>query len=611
MKSLSLLRATTFGALVAAPLFSQAAGTINTVAGNGMPGFTGDNGPAINAELGYTSSLGMAADNLGNLYIVDAGNNRIRKVDTHGNITTVAGGGTQGFMGNVPATSFQISPLGIALDSAHNLYISGSSIIYKVDSTGTLTFFAGFLGSGGLYGTNGGDGGPATAGGFGANSIGFDAAGNMYLCDIINNRIRKIDTQGIIHTIAGGGSAFPGDGALGTNASLLFPQGIAVDASGNVYFADHSAYVRKIDTQGIIHTVAGNGSPIGIDENVPAINEGMVPSYVAVDAAGNLYIIDVNRVRKVNTSGIISTFAGGINFALGDGGPATTAQLLNPTGLAADAAGNVFIADAQHYRVREVYSGSALPPPGGGGSGVPTINSNGVVNGASFSPGVVSNSWATIQGVNLSTVTDNWSNSIVNGRFPTTLDGVSATIGFAPAYIYYVSPSQINLLVPPNLPPGPQQVVVRNSAGTSAVATVMVSTYQPAFFQWPNNQPVATRQDFTLAAANGTFPGATTVAAKPGDVLILWGTGFGPTIPAVPAGIAVPSTLTYSTSTLPAVTINNVSATVYGAAFAPGFAGLYQIAIQVPTTLGNGNWPVVATIGGVSSPSGVLLEVQQ
>ena len=136
------------------------------------------------------------------------------------------------------------------------------------------------------------------------------------------------------------------------------------------------------------------------------------------------------------------------------------------------------------------------------------------------------------------------------------------------------------------------------------------SLYGPAFFPWPNNQPVATRQDFSFAVRNDSFPGVTTVPARPGDVIILWGTGFGPTSPAAPAGTQVPGDQTYSTSTLPTVTINNVPATVFGAALAPGFAGLYQVAIQIPASLPDGNWPVIATIGGVSSPPGVLLAVQ-
>lgn len=233
-----------------------------------------------------------------------------------------------------------------------------------------------------------------------------------------------------------------------------------------------------------------------------------------------------------------------------------------------------------------------------------------VLNGASFQPGIIPGSWATIQGGNLSAVTDTWDNFIVNGNLPTKVDGVGVSVGGQPAYVYYINPGQINFIVP-DVEPGSQQVTVSNSLGTSAAVTVSVDSFGPAFFLWPSNQVVATRQNFSYAVQNGTFPGTTTVPAKPGDVIILWGTGFGPTTPAAPAGVETPSGTTYSTSTLPTVTIDNVSATVYSAALAPGFAGLYQVAIQVPTSLANGNWPVQATIGGVQSPSGVVLYVSQ
>jgi uncharacterized protein (TIGR03437 family) len=193
---------------------------------------------------------------------------------------------------------------------------------------------------------------------------------------------------------------------------------------------------------------------------------------------------------------------------------------------------------------------------------------------------------------------------------PTTVDGVSVTVGGQPAYVYYISPGQINFVVP-DVGTGSQQVIVTNAAGSSAAFTATVNSFGPAFFPWPNNQVVATRQDFSLAAKNGTFAGATTVPAKPGDTIILWGTGFGPTTPSAPVGEETPSDKTYSTSTLPMVTIDNIAATVYGAALAPGFAGLYQVAIQVPNSLGNGDWPVIASIGGVSSPSGMVLAVQK
>ncbi|MGP0073755.1 MAG: SBBP repeat-containing protein [Bryobacteraceae bacterium] len=239
----------------------------------------------------------------------------------------------------------------------------------------------------------------------------------------------------------------------------------------------------------------------------------------------------------------------------------------------------------------------------------PAISTNGVVNGASFQPGIVPNSWATILGRNLASQPANWDNAIINGQLPTLLGGVRVTIGGQNAYLNYVSPTQINLIVP-NVGAGTFPVVVTNSAGTIAPVDVVSNVAGPAFFPWPDNQVVATRQDFTYAAKNGTL-GATTVPAAPGEVIILWATGFGPTTPAAPVGVVTPSNQTYSTSTLPTVSIDNIPATVYGAALAPGFAGLYQVAIQVPTSLGDGDWPIQATIAGVQSPSGTILTVQQ
>ncbi len=243
----------------------------------------------------------------------------------------------------------------------------------------------------------------------------------------------------------------------------------------------------------------------------------------------------------------------------------------------------------------------APPPP-------PAISANGVVNGASFQPGIVANSWVTIQGTNLASQSGDWSNAIVNGKLPTTLNGVSVSMGGKPAYVYYTLPSQINVLAP-DLAPGPATVTVTTAAGTSGGVTATVSQYGPAFFLWPSNQVVATRQDFSFAVKAGTFSGTTTLPAKPGDVLILWATGFGPTNPVAPGGVAVPSDKTYATASAPTVTINNQPAIVFGAALAPGAAGLYQIAIQVPNTLTDGDWPIQAGIGGAQSAAGAVLTV--
>jgi uncharacterized protein (TIGR03437 family) len=231
-----------------------------------------------------------------------------------------------------------------------------------------------------------------------------------------------------------------------------------------------------------------------------------------------------------------------------------------------------------------------------------------VVNGASFQAGVVANSWVTITGTGLAPNTDNWNNSIVNGVLPTSLDGVSVSVAGKPAYIYFISPGQLNVLAP-DLPAGPVTLTVTTPSGTSASVATTASVFDPAFFLWPGSQAVATRQDFSFVAKAGTFAGATTIPAKPGDVVILWATGFGPTVPAAPLGTAVPSHGSYATATLPVVTIDNTPALVYGAALAPGSAGLYQIAIQVPNSLSSGDWPIQATIGGVESPTGTVISI--
>jgi uncharacterized protein (TIGR03437 family) len=251
-----------------------------------------------------------------------------------------------------------------------------------------------------------------------------------------------------------------------------------------------------------------------------------------------------------------------------------------------------------------------LIPPASAAPATPSISANGVVNAASYQPGAIANSWTSILGTNLAPRTDDWSHSIVNGNLPTSLDGVSVTIGGKPAVIAFISAGQLNVLAP-DLPAGPAAVIVTTPAGASAAFTATVAVYGPAFFAWPGNQVVATRQDYSLAAKAGSIVGLTTSPAKPGDVLVLWGAGFGPTTPAVPAGTLVPSDRIYSTSTVPAITINNAPATVFGAALSPGSAGLFQIAIQVPDTLADGDWPVQAAIGGVTSPAGTILSIHR
>ncbi len=339
-------------------------GVITTVAGNGTPGFSGDNGPATSAEL-YLPE-GVAVDSAGNLYIADTFNNCIRKV-SNGVITTVAGNGTYGFSGdNGPAISAELQyPFGVAVDSAGNLYIAQSNRIRKV-SNGVITTVAG----NGPYGFSG-DNGPATSAGLGAPQGGaVDSAGNLYIADTFNNRVRKV-SNGVITTVAGGGSSL-GDNGLAISAQLYFPGGVVVDSAGNLYITDtFNDRIRKV-SNGEIVTVAGNGTYGFSGDNRPATSAELSdPGGAAVDSAGNLYIADSgsSRVRKVS-NGVITTVAGnGTPGFSGDNGPATSAELISPSGVAVDTAGNLYIADSGNSRVRKVSNGAITTVAGNGTPG--------------------------------------------------------------------------------------------------------------------------------------------------------------------------------------------------------------------------------------------------
>ena len=257
-----------------------------------------------------------------------------------------------------------------------------------------------------------------------------------------------------------------------------------------------------------------------------------------------------------------------------------------------------------------IYNTSFTLTPAAAGP-TPSIDAGGVVSGASFQPGIVAGSWLTIKGSNLSPVaSDTWDKSIVNGNLPDKLDGVSVTVGGKLAFVYFVSPGQINVQAP-DVGTGPVPVTVSTPTGTSVAVTANVVAQAPAFFLWPGSQVVATRNsDGGLAVKDGTLAGATTVAAKPGDVLILWATGFGSTTPPVAAGIQVPGDKVYNTSPV-SIKIGTADAQVFGAALSPGFAGLYQVAIQVPAALADGDYPIKATVAGVTSPDGVILSVKK
>ena len=333
-------------------------GIVTVVAGNGLEGFSGDGGPATGARLNFP--LGLSTDGAGNLFIVDQVSHRIRKVSPDGIITTVAGNGQRGFSGDGgPATSASLNgPRRLAVDAVGNLYISdrNNHRIRKVSPGGIISTVAGD----GQRAFSG-DGGPATSASLnGPRGLAVDAAGNLYIADGNNHRIRKVSPGGIITTVAGDGQPiFSGDGGPATSASLNSPVGIAFDAADNLYIADRdNLRIRKVASGGIITTVAGNGeSGFSGDGGQATLARLLDPRDVALDAAGNLFIADATnrRLRKVAPNGIISTAAGTGSFrALGDGGPAAIAELNFPTRMALDASGNLYVTEVDSHRIRKI-----------------------------------------------------------------------------------------------------------------------------------------------------------------------------------------------------------------------------------------------------------------
>jgi hypothetical protein len=318
-------------------------GTISTVAGNGTQGYSGDGGPATSAKLDWPS--GIAIDAAGILYIADQRNNRLRQVTSAGVITTIAGNGLAGFAGDGgPAISAELNGIfAVAVDATGNIYIADryNYCVRKVTPTGVISTIAG-------NGTNGfsGDGELAISAQLSdVIDVATDAAGNLFIADYSNHRIRKVTPAGVISTVAGDGS----------DPLVWYPRGLATDVLGNLYFVSTN-YVEKLTPSGVISIVAGDGSFGYSGDGGPATSAQLAnPSGVAVDVAGNLYIADYYsfRVRKVSSAGIISTIAGnGTAGSGGDGGPATSAQI-EPYDVSTDAKGNLYIGDLS-YRVRKI-----------------------------------------------------------------------------------------------------------------------------------------------------------------------------------------------------------------------------------------------------------------
>ncbi len=547
------------GILFAASALSQQYNIATIVGTAGNFGFAGDGGSALGSQLNYPT--GIAVDKSGSLYIADGLNNRVRKV-SGGTISTLAGNGTAGFTGDKgSATSAELNnPTGVAVDSSGNVYIadSGNNVVRMV-ANGTITTFAG----NNIAGYSG-DMALATGAQL-SNPVGVavDSSGNVYIADSGNNVIREV-SSGVINTVAEG---------------FTHPDGVVADASGNIYVADTQARRIVRFSSGVYTTIAGNGYGQFSGDNGPGPAAAIYdPMGLTVDPAGNVYIADTFncRIRKIGPSGIITTIAGtGALYYSGDGGPGVQAALHFPHGVAVDSSGNVYITDTFNSVVRELQGT------------LPTVATNGVVNAASFAPQISPGALATVFGGNFAL-----SKAGASTPLPSSLAGVSITVNGQSAPILFVTPTQVNFQVPWETALGPAAVTVAVNGGGSNAVTVPVLGAAPGLFS-SNGQAVVQNSDFSL-----NEPGN---PAKVGSTIVAYLSGSGSVSPAVADGAATPiGTLVFLNSQT-SVTIGPATAQVAFAGLAPGFVGLVQMNIVVPSSLQTGSYPLTVTIGSETS----------
>jgi trimeric autotransporter adhesin len=332
---------------------------IITVAGTGPSGSSGDGAAATIAKLNLPT--GIAVDDSGKIYIADRNNSRIRMVNRHDTIRTIAGNGIAGYSGDGgPATNAQVYPTGIAVDHSGNVYIADAdnNCVRKINTvTGIITRVAGNTTMGFM-----GDYGPAISAELSyPSSVAVDMAGNVFIGDQGNNRIRMVNTSGIIYTVAGGGTGGLGNGGPATAGKLSIPCGIAIDLNSNMFICDQgNNMIRKVNTSGIISTYAGTGAAGYSGDGGPAVMATFrYPVGVAVDDSNNVYVAEQNTnvVRKIDAWGTIRTVAGtGTPSYSGDSGPATAATLNNPRAVAVDTSGNVYIADLANNCIRKIFT---------------------------------------------------------------------------------------------------------------------------------------------------------------------------------------------------------------------------------------------------------------
>jgi NHL repeat len=346
LRRLAAVALATAAVLAIATPVSASPGDVSTFAGSGTFGFV--NGNATAAQFSYP--VGVAIDTSGTLYVADIFNDVVRRVTTGGVVSTFAGSGISGWADGPAATAQFNSPSGVAVDAAGNVFVAdlNNHRIRKITSSGVVSTLAG-------TGNQGFVNGPGAVAEFdNPYGLAVDASGNVYVAETANHAIRKITPAGVVSTLAGSGTSGSADG-IGPAASFYGPSSVAVTSTGDVFVADRMNHlIRKVTPSGVVTTFAGTGLP-GSADGLGSVASFWAPTGVGVDAAGNVVVADENgnKIRAITPSGVVSTVAGTGSAGSADG-PSTAASFFAPYGVAVDPAGNIFVGDAFNSKVRRI-----------------------------------------------------------------------------------------------------------------------------------------------------------------------------------------------------------------------------------------------------------------
>ncbi len=571
---------------------SSGSNIIKRFAGNTSAAYSGDGGSATAAAINHPS--GMAVDASGNIYFADAANNRVRRVTTSGVITTIAGNGSRGYAGDggaATAASFD-GPFAVAVDAAGNTYIAdyNNNFVRVVSASGTIRLLMG----GGYESI---EGYPATTFPIARpDGIAVDASGNVYVSDQNNNKIWRINTTGFAYTAAGNfTSGFSGDGGPASAANISYPGALTVDASGNLYFVDgNNNRVRKVSTSGIITTVAGNGSVGSSGDGGQATAASLnIPSGLAFDAAGNLLITDQGnqRVRQVSPAGIITSIAGtGAIGSTGDGGPATAATFYNPMGIVAYG-GSIYVADMGNNTIRQIGTVTA--------NHAPTFN-GGATQQLSACSGTATSISSRLSITDIDAAqTETW--TVVSSPAHGTLTGLATTATSNGAILI---PGAVNY-TPTAGYAGTDTFRIRVSDGTNINTTLVTATVaagvNAGIITGPSKVCASAHAwvTFTNSVAGGTWstsdPSATTINSITGALYPNWGANF---------------TISYTVSNVCGLAISTKPDTSLTLPVLSSITGPTTVAVGATITLANslagGTWTSSSTTVASVTSTGVV-----